>query len=465
MNITNLTATELIEAVQKSELTPEEIAKATIQRVKEFNPKLNAIIRFDPELIIREAKRVSEALAQGKKLPLAGTVFTAKDNIWVKDQIVSQGSLLFKDFIAPKNAYCIEALTKKGAMLLGITNSSEFACKGVTDNLIANATRNPWNLEYTPGGSSGGAASAVSAGFGSFAVATDAGGSVRRPASHTGVFGMKPSQGIIPHHLGFKEPVFGQSVIGLMARCTADIKLTLKLLCAYEPSEPMSCKNFPTKSKSLNELKIAYSPRLGLNYPVDEEVKSLVENAVALLGDAGCHIEEADPNWPEGTDESALMPLQLSALAALYGKQWKDSPELFDENIAAQIEQGLQLSAVDVANAWFLRESLLKVLVNFQKKYDLLITPTTPCTAWPYTELGPKHIENKSVTTRGHAVFTPIFNHTFMPAISVPCGLSSERLPVGLQIIGRRFEDMLVIKAAEEIEKKLNYPFKLPKLF
>jgi aspartyl-tRNA(Asn)/glutamyl-tRNA(Gln) amidotransferase subunit A len=289
--------------------------------------------------------------------------------------------------------------------------------------------------------------------LGAVALGTDAGGSVRRPAAHVGVFGMKPTQGRIPHPVGFTEPVFGQSVIGIMARSTADIRLFLDAMSVRDAREVMSPPVFPTESRRLNDIRVAYSPRLGRGFPVDEEVQSAVARHAQLLERSGCRVEEADPAWPPGTDESALMPLQFAGLAALYGDTWKKSPELFDPDIGAQIEQGLSMSAAQVANALYLREELARVLARFQADYDLLITPTTPCVAWPLDQLGPPMIEGQEVTPRGHAVFTPIFNHTFVPACSVPCDVGPDGLPIGLQIVGRRFEDELVIAAAAAIEK------------
>jgi len=452
VDIIDLSATELAARVRDGRVSPGDIAEALIDEVERANPALNALIRFDPALIRGEAARVRDLIASGAPAPLAGVPFTAKDNLWVKGQVVSQGSRLFEDFVAPRDAVAVERLRSQGAMILGLTNCSEFACKGLTTNLLFGATRNPWDLERTPGGSSGGAASAVSAGLGALALGTDAGGSVRRPAAHVGVFGMKPSPGRIPHPVGFTEPVFGQSVIGIMARTAADLDLSFKALCAYDARDPMSAPHMPGEPAMLKGLRVAYSPRLGLGFPVDRDVQAAVSETARLLERFGCHIEEADPAWPADTDEAALMPLQLGGLAALYGDAWRQSPDRFDPDIGRQIEQGLRLNASDMARAWFLREEMLRALTRFQTRHDLLLTPTTPCVAWPLDRLGPETIEGKAASPRGHAVFTPIFNHTFVPACSVPCDVAPDGLPIGLQIVGRRYEDELVLAAASAIE-------------
>lgn len=463
MDIIDQTASDLTTAVHGGSLSPHDIAESMILEVERTNPLLNAIIRFDPALIRSEAARVEKLLASGATVPLAGMPFTVKDNIWVKGQVASQGSLLFKDFIAPRDALCVERLRAHGAMVLGATNSSEFACKGITTNKLFGATRNPWDPQRTPGGSSGGAASAVCAGLGAVALGTDAGGSVRRPAAHTGVIGMKPTQGRIPHPVGFLEPVFGQSTIGIMARTTADLILSLNAMTGHDGRDVMSVPCSQSTHQKLNGIRVAYSPRLGLGFPVDKDVQSAVSGTVQLLEQFGCHVEQVDPAWPDGVDEAALMPLQFAGLAALYGDTWKKTPALFDPDIGSQIEQGLCMTAATVAKALFLREELARVLAEFQTTYRMLVTPTTPCVAWLIDQLGPPVIEGREVSSRAHAVFTPIFNHTFVPACSVPCNATANGLPIGLQIVGRRFEDELVIAAAAAIEQAIGADWSKPR--
>lgn len=463
MDILDQTASDIVSAVHNRTISLNDIAESVISEVERANPLINAIIRFDPDLIKSEVDRVDKLLASGVRLPLAGVPFTVKDNIWVGGQVASQGSVLFKDFIAPQDALCVERMREQGAMILGVTNSSEFACKGITTNKLYGSTLNPWNLERTSGGSSGGAASAVSAGLGPIALGTDAGGSVRRPSAHAGIVGFKPTPGRVPHPYGFAEPVFGHSVIGMMARSTSDIELMFNAISGYDARDAMSVPGLPFKKQTLKGVRIAYSPRLGLNFPVDEDVQLAVSEMVELLKESGYHVELADPDWPDGTDESALMPLQHAGLAALYGDVWKKTPDVFDPDIAVQIEQGLRLTASDIANALFLREKLSRVLVDFQANYDLMLTPTAPCVAWQADKLGPETIEQQKVSARGHAVFTPIFNHTFVPACSVPCIAVSEDLPIGIQIVGRKFEDELVISAASAIEEAAGFSKRKPR--
>jgi len=467
-SLCTLSASRLAALARAGEIGMVAIAEAFIERVL-AHQHLNAIVRFDAEAVRAQAKAL-EALprARASTLPLLGVPFTAKDNLWVAGRPVSQGSALFERFVAPEDAVCVARMRAAGALFLGTTNCSEFACKGVTTNRLFGPTRNPWDPSRTPGGSSGGAASACAAGLGPLALCTDGGGSTRRPASHAGVVGMKPSAGLVAHPVGFAEPVFGNSVVGQMARSVDDVRLLLGVLAGPDARDPLCPDPYPplewSTDASRRRLRIAFSPRLGLDTPVERPVARCVAGAVEALRARGCAIEQRDPVWPEGAGETGLMPLQLAGLAALYGDAHRDDPSRFDPDIARQIEAGLATTGAEVARALHLREALFRTLAEFLEPFDALITPTTPCTAWPLPDLGPSHIEGVPVDPRAHAAFTPIFNHTYLPACSVPCGLDGDGLPVGLQVVGaRRFRDPLVLAIAEQVETATPHDFSVPR--
>jgi len=239
-----------------------------------------------------------------------------------------------------------------------------------------------------------------------------------------------------------------------MARTVEDAALMLDVLAGPDDRDPQSLTlphqlRFTDAIKSsLPPLRAAYSPRLGLGFSVDPDIAAGVRNAVERLSAAGLHIEEADPVWPEGAGEAGLSALQFAGLAALYGERWQREPALFDPDIGAQIEAGLALTGADVARALHLREAAYRALAAFFQRYDVLLTPTTPVTAWPLDQLGPPTIEGRPASPRGHAVFTPLFNHCYVPACSVPCGTNGQGLPIGLQIVGRRQADALVLRIA-----------------
>lgn len=440
-----------------------EIAEAAIDQVERLNPALNAIVNFDPAFVREQARTAQRRLAAGDASPWLGIPVTVKDNLWIGGRSATNGSALLRDFVAPSDAPAVAALRAAGAVILGSTNCSEFACKGLTANPLHGETRNPWDVALTPGGSSGGAAAATASGMGCVAIGTDAGGSVRRPASHTGLVGMKPSTGRVPHAGGFDEPHYGTSVVGHLTRCVADAVQTLELLSRGDAPDPdaAGAPAFvpePVGTTGRPRYRIGYSPRLGLGFAVDGEVASHVASAAEGLGEAH-HVEEADPEWPADTSEEALMPLQWAGLAAIYGERWRKAPWDADPDIARQIEAGLSLSGSAVAQALALRRALYATLHDYFRRYDFLVTPTTPVAAWPAGQLGPATIEGRPAAPRGHAVFTPIFNHCLVPACSVPCGLNAAGLPVGLQIVGPRFSDAGVLAVAALAEARCAHDF------
>ncbi|MDB5877203.1 MAG: hypothetical protein JWQ41_617 [Variovorax sp.] len=455
----HLSARELAARVSAGALSAVEVARHFIERVERLNPALNAIVQFDARLVLEEAASVDRRIAAGESLPMAGVPVTVKDNLWVEGRRIAQGSLLFEDFIAPRDAWAVARLRERGAFVLGITNCSEFACKGVTTNLIYGATRHPLDPLLTPGGSSGGAVSALASGLGLLALGTDAGGSTRRPAAHCGLVGLKPSPGLIPHPWGFAEPNFGLSVIGLMAQDVNDCAWLYDQLIAYDANDPagvpiaVGLEAGPAiDAAPARELRIAWSPRLGCDLAVDDDVRDALQRQVDALRADGWRIDDADPDWPEGTREYPLIVLQQAGLHALYGDRLADARYRIDPVLVAQIEGGASVTPADVARALRLKQRIVGSLAAFFGDYDLLLCPTTPVTAWPIDELGPAVIGGKPAGPRGHAAFTPLFNYCGVPACSVPAG-TVRGLPVGLQIVGPCFEDARVMAFAAQVER------------
>lgn len=427
--------------------------EACLERIAALNPALNALVSVDTCRALDAARVVDRRVAAGERPALAGVPVAVKDNIWVAGWRVTQGSRLFADFIAPADAIAVERLTAAGAVVVGMANTSEFACKGVTTNPLFGPTRHPLDHRLTPGGSSGGPAAAVAAGLVPLALGTDAGGSSRRPPAHVGVVGFKPSFGAIPYGPGFAEPFTGLSVMALIASEVGDVALAFAALAGPDPSDPDSAAVAGTDGRPAEALTVAYSPRLGLDVPVDEEVADAVERAVERLAAAGCRIVRRDPVWPSAATETALMPLQHAGLAAIHGDAFRRDPGLFDPDIAAQIERGLSLSGVEVAAALALGAEVAQAAAAFFADSDLLLCPTVPCVAWPLDRLGPETIGGIAVPPRAHAVFTPLFNHARVPALSLPCGRGRDRLPVGLQIVGPRGADRRVLAFAAFAER------------
>lgn len=453
-----MSAAQLRAGLQRGEWSCVEQTRALLVHARVEDARLNATTGLDEDWILAQARAADVRLQAGERAAWLGLPVTAKDNLWIAGRRVSNGSRLFRDFVAPADAVAVARLRRAGAVFLGSTVCSEFACKGIGVNPLHGQVRNPWDPARTTGGSSAGAAAATAAGIGCLALATDAGGSTRRPAAHSGVVGMKPSAGWVPHPTGFAEPVYGNSVVGLMARSVADAASALAAIAGPDAADPQSACLPPlaledARCEALPRARIAFSPRFGLGCAVDADVEAALEATADALAAAGHEVLRLDPVWPDGASEESLMPLQHAGLAAIYGPAWRARAWEADPDIAAQIESGLALDGASVARALELRKGLYASFHALFAQCDLLLAPTTPCTAWPLGAAGPATIGGRPASPRAHAAFTPFVNHAFVPACSVPCGLDRAGLPIGAQVVGPLFSDLRVLALAAWIER------------
>ncbi|MFN9029908.1 MAG: amidase [Betaproteobacteria bacterium] len=461
MQIVDATAREVAQAVTQGAIGPAEVVRQAWERIAATNPGLNALIDVQPDDALAQARSVDERLRAGHALPLAGVPVTVKDNLWVEGRRATYGSRLFADHVAPRDTWAVARLKAAGAIIIGISNCSEFACRGVTTNPLHGTTRNPLDPTRTPGGSSGGAVASVAAGMASLALATDAGGSIRRPAAHTGLVGLKPTLGRVAHPWGFADPSAEISVVGPIARCVDDIALVLDVLTGHDGrdlySAPGRCEPWTARGQ-----RIGYSPQLGCDFDIDPVVAAAVERAALASEGFGHVVERADPAWPPGTKAYPLLQLQQAALAALFTARWQAEPQSFDPDIGAQIEAGLAVSGPRIAELLRLREALTQALGDYFERYDLLLAPTVPCEAWSLALSAPSHIAGRAVGPRAHAAFTPLFNYCGVPALTLPCGVGADGLPVGLQIVGSRWQDERVLGLAGQLERVLPYRVRAP---
>jgi aspartyl-tRNA(Asn)/glutamyl-tRNA(Gln) amidotransferase subunit A len=461
-----LSALQIAHAVNSGQVSAAEVTSFFCERVARLNPELNAFANFDPEEPILAAQSVDDRLRGNAQLPLAGVPFTVKDNLWLEGRPATFGSKLFQNFIAPRDSWAVAKLRELGAVPLGVTTSSEFACKGITASPLYGETRNPWDPDKTPGGSSGGGVASVSAGLAPLALATDAGGSVRRPSAHTGLVGMKPTLGRVPNPWGFDDPNHLLSVVGQIGRNVEDVAFMLDALTAWDPRDTLSCPSFATPDVMrtlkvpLKKPRLAWSPHLGCGLHVDSDVLAALEASVDALSQNGWEIIPSDPKWPAQANEYPLIALQQAALAQRFGEVWKKTPTLLDPDIGAQIELGFSISGTRITELLKLREEFHTSFTNFYADFDALLCPVSPVEAWSLGSLGPTQIGGLPAGPRGHAAFTPIFNYGGVPAISIPCGVGRQGLPVGLQIAGPRFADALVMQLAWHAEQVLGvFPF------
>ncbi|MEO0829140.1 MAG: amidase [Pseudomonadota bacterium] len=438
MSVLDLSASDLAAAVRQGEVTPQGVTREAEMREEERNPAINAICLMNPRAA-EEAQAVARRLDAGEPMPLAGVPVLIKDNIWVKGLRIAQGSRLYADHIAPADAEAVVRLRQAGAVILGITACSEFACKGATNSPLHGITRNPVDLSLTPGGSSGGSVAAVAAGIVPLALGTDAGGSTRRPPAHTGLIGLKPTQDLIPYGPGFDEPVWGISVICPTARTMADISLAMEVLAGVAPIEPI-------------DPALATSADFGTGQCLDPDVSKNFAEAVGRIKAKGVKVREASIDWPDGIQGHDIQPLQYAGLAHLHGNDWHRTRHLFDPALAKQIETGLALSGAQVAAAHQVSHKMRETLNDALDRYGFIATPTTPCAAWPADLNAPSEIGGKPAQPRDHAAFTSHCNHAGVPAISLPSGTDNNGRPLGLQLIGPAGSDAALIGFAKTLE-------------
>ncbi len=446
-------ARDIAERVNAGSLDAVAVTRDALARCKEAQARYNALT------VIHDAKALAAAEAlsrhKGEALPLAGVPLVVKDNIWVGGWRITQGSRYFADFVAPRDATAVARLREAGAVILAIGTCSEFAAKGNTTTPLHGDTLNPLDPRLTAGGSSGGCSAIVAAGAVPIALGTDGGGSSRRPPSHCGLVGFKPSYGAVPHPHGFAEPFWGLSALSPITRDVADAALMFEVIAGPDPLDPDSRHLAPRRDEPVAGLRIAQHPTLGLDVPVDADVAAAYEAAVDALMTAGLMIADAAPDWPSAEERASLSASQFAGLASMHGEAWRRNPDWMDPALAAQVEAGFALPATRLAEALETSQRIRRAAAAFFTEHDLMLSPTTACVAWPVGQLGPPMIGGKPVDPRGHAVFTPLWNHGQNPAISIPCGRGRDGLPVGLQIAGAVGEDRRVLAFARLAEQIL----------
>lgn len=456
--IIRMSALELLEAYRKKELSPVEVTGAVLERIEAVNPKINAIVTLTGDLAMEGARSAEAAYLRGEARRLEGVPLTIKDLILTKGIRTTCGSRLFEDYIPDRDAVLVERLKGAGAVMLGKTNVPEFGLIAVTDNVLFGPARNPWDTAKTTGGSSGGAAGGLAAGFGPLAAGNDGGGSIRIPASLCGVFGLKPQFGRVP---SYPHAVHGWETMnheGPMARSVADAALMLDVMAGPDDRDrfslPASGVNYLEATKGgVGGLKVAYTQDLASS-ALDPEVAEVTREAALVFEEIGCEVACDDPGiFDMAQDLTALVIVET---ATAHEGHLDEAKEKMYPLYRPFLEMTGMFSSGDMARVGFRREDLWDRLWPFFEKYDLLLTPTTSCPAFDLKEggmLGPDRVEGKDATPASWISFTFPFNFTGQPAASVPCGFTADGLPVGLQLIGRRYDEPTVLRAAAAFEE------------
>jgi aspartyl-tRNA(Asn)/glutamyl-tRNA(Gln) amidotransferase subunit A len=448
-------ALDLARLIREKAVSPVEVAEATLARIERLNPRLNAFATVTADIARDAALAAEAAVMAGEALgPLHGVPVSVKDLVFTRHVLTTGGSRLFADHVPDEDAVCVERLKAAGAVLLGKTTTPEFGHKGVTDSPLWGITRNPWNLALTPGGSSGGAGASVAAGLGPLAVGTDGGGSIRVPASFCGIFGLKPSFGRVPQQPSF--PGWEHfSVTGPMTRTVRDAALMLDVMAGPDDRDDHSLPAASGPSyldacgAGIAGLSVAWSPDLG-RATVDPEVADLCRQAAVDLETLGCHVEVVTPTWDD--PEDIFRTLAAAETHAAWGAHLDRDPDRLDRTLQAYLRFGRGITIERYLAARAGRRALWREVQAFLARFDLLVTPTVAVPPFAVGRPGLKEIGGVRVSPLGWMPFAYPWNLTGQPAASVPVGFTGAGLPVGLQIVGRRHADRMVLAAAAALE-------------
>jgi aspartyl-tRNA(Asn)/glutamyl-tRNA(Gln) amidotransferase subunit A len=450
-----LSVAELLSRYQRKDLSPVEMLRAVLDQIDRHNGVVNAYCWVDRDGAMRSA-RDSEArwMAGVPRGLIDGVPVGIKDNLLVAGMPARFGSKLTSDAPASHDAPAVARLREQGAIVIGKTTMPEFGWKGVTDSPLTGVTRNPWDTRKTPGGSSGGAVAAVVLGMGNIHLGTDGGGSIRIPAAFGGSYGIKPTRARVPAWPA--SPLGTLAHVGCLTRSVADAALALTIMAAPDIRDVYAWTSpAPDFRIGLDEgvqgMRLAYSPRLGYAKRVEPEVETAVTAAAHVFDELGADVNEADPEL-DGDPIAVWNTLWWSSFATLlqsYGERVRDIAE---PDLVAAAAQGLKTSVADYIRAQLKRADLHGIFARFFERYDLLLTPTMPLPAFDVNHVVPPS-GNGGEGWTDWSPFTYPFNLTQQPAASIPCGLTRNGLPIGLQIVGAIGADALVLRASRAFEE------------
>jgi aspartyl-tRNA(Asn)/glutamyl-tRNA(Gln) amidotransferase subunit A len=459
-------ARALAARIRDGVLSSESAVRRVLERIERVQPSLNPFVTVCADAALEAARRADAARAAGERLgPLHGVPVSVKDILNTAGVRTTWGSRLMADNVPDADAVAVARLKAAGAILIGKTTTSEFAWKVLTDSPLTGITRNPWNPALTPGGSSGGAAVAVAAGLGPLALATDAGASTRLPAACCGVVGLKPTLGLVPHSQvpdGFNNFIH----LGVMARDVADAALMLDAIAGPDASDPHSLRAPAPRAVAalatplpLAGVRIVWRPLCG-NAALDRDVRRLCEDVLASLASAGAVIRE-DGSAMENA-ESSWRVLQQSNWAGRFGAQLDKVADRLDPPFVDAIRVALAYSGQDLLKATYKRTQFFRLVQSWFREADFVVTPTMsrPPLAADHAVLAPIDINGEPAGDM-RASWTPylnLFDLTGHPAASVPCGMTPDALPAGLQIVGPWYGDADVLRLAAHVERIVGWP-------
>jgi amidase len=448
-------ARKLAELLSKRKLSAVEVMRAFIAQIERVNPKVNAIVTFLPDQALAAAKKLDSKSKTVKRGPLAGLPIAYKDLVATKGIRTTQGSKVYEKAVPSENHALVDRLSAAGAITLGKTNTPEFGAGSQTFNAVFGATKNPYDLSRTCGGSSGGAGVAVACGMLPFADGSDLAASLRNPGNYCNVVGFRPTPGRVPNF-----PAVNAwdtlSVIGPMARSVSDCAFLFSAMAGPDPrvptaiSEPGALFN-KNLNRKFSKVRVAWSRDLG-GLPVDPHVTEVLEKQKAVFKKLGCIVEEAEPDFTGATE--AFETLRGVGFATKLGPVMRDHRNKLKGTVIWNVEQGLKLTGEQISRAESLRTALFHRMRAFLERYEFLLCPVNQLPPFPVDVEWPRDIAGVAMTNyldwMKSCYYITITSH---PAISVPAGFTPGDLPVGLQIVGRYRDDFGVLQLAHAFEQ------------
>src|SRR5262245_10824570 len=450
-------ALTLARQIRTKAISPIAVVDAVLQRIEALQPTVNAFITVTADEARDAARRAEATLMGGDRLgPLHGVPFSVKDLLFTRGVRTTMGSLIFANQVPGEDAVPVRRLREAGAILIGKTTTPEFGHKPLTDSPLFGATRNPWNLSRTSGGSSGGAAAAVASGQGPLALGTDGGGSIRIPAACCVIVGLKPTLGRVPHV--HQADLFSTTVyIGPMARTVAEVAACFDVIAGFDSADPHSRPEPANDPRAIEVrgLRVGWLPRVG-NQLVDGEVLAACEAAVRHLESRGARVETVEENF--AALEDAFLVVLQGGLAALVGPHMAKFGDKVAPSLRETVESGARWSAADWATALGQRTAIYRRVHALFQRFDVLVSPTVsrPALAVDHDPFKPINIGGEAAGSIRGAWYPYLwpFNLSGHPAISMPCGWSADGLPIGLQIVGPWYADRRVLALAAQLERE-----------
>ena len=486
MTFTNKTALEIGQMIKNKEVSSVEVTKSMLANIKERDQKVNAFVSVFEDEAIKQAEEVQDKIDAGELTsPLAGVPMAIKDNICTKDRLTTCGSKMLHNFKPPYNATVTEKLESAGAVVLGKLNMDEFAMGGSTETSYFGATGNPWDVTRVPGGSSGGSAAAVAAEEVTYALGSDTGGSIRQPCSFCGVSGIKPTYGAVSRY-GLVAFASSLDQIGPVGRDIKDCAEVLSVISGHDAKDSTSVKrpvfDFSTCfDGNLKGMKIGI-PTNYFGKGLDEDVKKSVLEAAETLKKLGAEIEEFEMNIVDYAIPTYYVLACAEASSNLsrydgikYGYRKRDCEDLMEvyltsrsEGFGMEVKRRIMLGSFVLSSGYYdayynkslkVRGLIKKSFDEAFKKYDMILSPVAPTTAY---KIG----ENSSDPLKMYLgdIYTVSVNLAGIPAVSVPCGFGSNGMPIGMQLIGNAFDESKLVRAAYAFQRETDFHTKKPEM-